>query len=248
MKYLAFALFLLSNVLVAVGGADIITISDLNADSSPNFSSTPALELEGVLLGSPVNAGSSFAITSQPLAGQRSSALVATYLVEDVDLDGDGLFTEDFSFSITFASNDIGGVGFSGSGEVFGVGDDFTINPDESFSILVSVLGDTSSTHDVNVDGITEIDFESLQDAGFRVEDGNGSSNFISVIENNVLHRPFQNPVFEFVDGNRGRDGTVEDWSVQFSTVAVPEPSTMTFLGMALLFLAGSRRRASLSF
>ena len=51
MKYLAFALFLLSNVLVAVGGADIITISDLNADSSPNFSSTPALELEGVLLG-----------------------------------------------------------------------------------------------------------------------------------------------------------------------------------------------------
>ena len=113
---------------------------------------------------------------------------------------------------------------------------------------MVSVLGDTSSTHDVNVDGITEIDFESLQDAGFRVEDGNGSSNFISVIENNVLDRPFQNPVFEFVDGNRGRDGTVEDWSVQFSTVAVPEPSTMTFLGMALLFLAGSRRRASLSF
>lgn len=244
MKWLTIILFFLVNVLADAGVADVITITDLNADSSPSS------DLEGVLEGSPVSAASSFAITSPPLALALGPQLLATYLVQDVDLDGDGLFAEDFSFSITFASSD-GGIGFSGSGEVFGVGNDRTINPDESFSISVTVLGDTSTTHDVVADGITEIDFQSLRDAGFRVTDTNGSFNFVSVFEsnlesesvNNVLTRPFVDPVFQYVDGNRGRFGTVDDWSVQFSTVAVPEPSSMACLGVVLLFFCGKRHR-----
>ena len=58
-----------------------------------------------------------------------------------------------------------------------------------------------------------------------------------------MLTRPFVDPVFQYVDGNRGRFGTVDDWSVQFSTVAVPEPSSMACLGVVLLFFYGKRHR-----
>ena len=159
-----------------------------------------------------------------------------------MDLDGDGFFDEDFTFSVTFASPT--DVRFSTSREVFGTGSGARIDPGDSFSLTVNVLGDSSATHDVSFDGVTEIAFEALIDAGFDVTDASGTENFIA-LGNSIplaLVRPFVNPSFEYVNGNLGRFGTVTNWSVQFSTSAIPEPGSLAMLGLIATSL-GLRRR-----
>ena len=223
---------LITTVLCASSDANLVTISEMNADTND--------ELEGTLGGSGVDGGSAFSITTVPSVTQVASAM-AEYLVEDVDLDGDGVFDEDFAFSVTFASPD--GVNFSDSREVFGAGPSAVILSDDSISLTVSVLSDSSATHDVSFDGITGIDFQSLQDAGFAVTDAAGTENFIAVIDENALSRPFVNPVFQYVGGNTGRGGTVEEWSVQFSTTAIPEPGNLAIFSLIATGLGLRRRR-----
>ena len=222
---------LITAVLCASSEASLITISELNADTND--------QLEGTLGGSGVDGGSTFSITTTPVTAQVAST-TAEYLVGGVDLDGDGFFGEDFTFSVTFASR--GDVNFSDSREVFGTGPSASISINDSFSLSVTVLSDSSATHDVSFDGVTGIDFQSLEDAGFDVTDASGTENFIAVIENNVFSRPFLNPLFEYVGGNGGRFGTVEEWSVQFSTSAIPEPGSLAIFGLIATGL-GLRRR-----
>lgn len=223
-----------SVVAVASVHADIITISELNADTND--------QLEGTLAGPGVNVGSAVSITSVPSSAQVAST-TASYLVQGVDLDGDGLFSEDFAFSITLSSPQ--GILFSGTREVFGTGVGAGIDFNESFSIAVNVVSDTSATHDVSFDGVFEIDFESLVDANFAVTDSSGTDTFIADAGNTVLPRLYVDPLFQYVTGgNDGRFGTVEEWSIQFSSAAaVPEPNSFVMLGIGFLALAGSRRR-----
>ena len=223
-----------SVVAVASVHADIITISELNADTND--------QLEGTLAGPGVNVGSAVSITSVPTLAQVAST-TASYLVQGVDLDGDGLFSEDFEFSITLSSDD--DILFSTSREVFGTGSNATIFLNDSFSVAVDVVSDTSTTHDVSFDGVFEIDFQSLVDANFAVTDSSGTDTFIADADNTVLPRLYVDPLFQYITGgNDGRFGTVEEWSIQFSSAAaVPEPNSFVMLGIAFLSLTSVRRR-----
>ncbi len=222
-------------VACVTANASIVTIADMNADDEGSGN-----QLEGTLGGTGVGGSSGFSITSGVVSTQSSSTS-ATYLVTDVDLDDDNVFAESFSFSITFAS--ASGINFSSSQETFGV-DDESVSLNESFSLTFDLLSDSSSTHDVVFDGLSSIDFVSLTGSNFEVTDGSGTETFTSVGGANALPRLFVDPSFQYVTGGDLTDtGTVEDWSIQFSTQAVPEPATFAMFGVALVGLGFRRRK-----
>lgn len=213
--------------------AAIITITAMNADGNP------ASELEGLLGGSGTNGSSLFAIDTSPSA-VASVSVNADYTVDNVDIDNDGTFAESFSFRVTFASPE--NIDFQTSLESMGLGNNEVIDVDESFSMTFSVLSDTSVTHDVRFDGMSAIDFISMSDSavdvnGTVVELNGGSTPLPSLVVNPTF-------TFQLGSGETAFDsGTFEDWDIQFSTAAVPEPSHFALLPLLGMSVVVGRRR-----
>ena len=220
--------------LVQSSFAGLITVSDLNADSD-------AGELEGLPGGDGLG-GSLSILGTTPTSGL--SAIIVNYRLSNVDIDGDGAFTESFDFSITFdnatTGDDIFGSGstidFGSTRETFGIGANEEFDPGEAFRLSGSVLSDSSDTHDVSFDGFTSIDFVSL--TGTIATD---IDTFTAVAGNNAL-TPDGDVTLVFLAGAGSEGGPIEDWGVQFSTSAVPEPSSLFLILLGGPFALRRRR------
>lgn len=212
--------------------AGLITVMDMNADSDV-----------GDLLGSPGNDGLGGALSILSVTPTTGAASVtATYRLADVDIDGDGNFNESFDFSITIdnAADGLFGsstVDFQNSRDRFGIGGNEEFDPDESFRMSGAIISDTSATHAVTFDGFTAIEFESL--SGTINVDGRS---FTAGSGNNAL-TPDGEETFAFSSGSDG--GPIVDWSVQFSTTAVPEPGSLLTCWLVIGLLIRPRREAT---
>ena len=247
-QYTSFLAVLTSIVFsIPVANATVITISGLNAqDDGAGAGSMPD---EFNLSGSGVGGGSNMTIDVLPDT-TSGTPRTARYTVIDVDLDGNGSFTESFSFTISFES--ASNIDFSNTREVMGVNDEL-FNPGESFSMSVDSITDSSESVRVRYDGISEVDFQSMAGADLNVTQGGITTTttlgggLTSIIPSGSGSIGFTNPTFTYA--NTG-DTTVtsdalENWTMQFTTV--PEPSPVA----AIALLAGygywwQRRRVQL--
>ena len=232
MKQYIIALALVSTC--SVLSATSILISDMNADVSGS--------LEGSLSGSGTNGSSAFDIDSTPSVDQVASTF-ADYTVTGVDIDGNASFTENFSFRITFSSPD--DINFSTTLETMGLGDDELISLNESFTMTISILSDSSATHDVTFDGMTAVDFISMSETDLSIVSSSGNSTVTLAGGSTPLGGTFFNPTFTYANtGDVSNSGTFEDWNLQFSTSPVPEPNTYALLaGISALGFVMLRRR-----
>ena len=210
-----------------------ISISDMNADSDSG-------QLEGTLAGTAINGTSTFAITAAPSI-DASSPTFADYTVSGVDLDGDNSFSESFSFRITFSSSS--NINFSSTRETLGVNDE-TFDLGESFNMSLSILSDSSLTHEVSFTGFSTLDFISLTGTDLSVTSAGGNTTVTLLAGNTDLGGFFTDPTFTYANtGNLTNSGTFEDWSLAFSTSPVPEPQEVAILlGLLSLSIACYRK------
>jgi hypothetical protein len=217
--------------------AGLITVSELNADSDTG-------DLEGLPGGDGL--GGSLSILGTTPTASGLSAITVNYRLSNVDIDGDGTFAESFDFSITFDNASVGDdifgsqstIDFGSTRETFGIGANEEFDPGEAFRLSGSVLSDTSATHDVSFDGFTSIDFVSL--TGTITTD---TDTFTAVAGDNPL-TPDGDVTIVFLEGTGSEGGPVEDWGVQFSTTAVPEPSSLFLILLGGPFALRRRRRS----
>ncbi|WP_160168091.1 PEP-CTERM sorting domain-containing protein [Rhodopirellula sallentina] len=233
-------------LLAAECQSSVITIVDMNADGNPSSGA----ELEGTVGGNGTDGTSSFAINTAPSSVQVGSTS-ARFTVSNVDLNDDNSFNESFVFDLTFSSpNDIN---FTTSLETMGLGGDGQITLGESFTMTFDIVSDTSATHDVVFDGVSEVDFINLADTDLSITSMSGGTTITLVGGSTPLGGLYVNPTFEYSNtGDLADSGTFEDWSVQFSTItatAVPEPSSLALLGViaGVVTLRNRRRLAKVN-
>ncbi|EMI57345.1 PEP-CTERM bacterial domain protein [Rhodopirellula sallentina SM41] len=166
-------------------------------------------------------------------------------------MNDDNSFNESFVFDLTFSSpNDIN---FTTSLETMGLGGDGQITLGESFTMTFDIVSDTSATHDVVFDGVSEVDFINLADTDLSITSMSGGTTITLVGGSTPLGGLYVNPTFEYSNtGDLADSGTFEDWSVQFSTItatAVPEPSSLALLGViaGVVTLRNRRRLAKVN-
>ena len=221
---------------VEAASASIISISGMNADSDSS-------ELEGSLGGNGSDGTSVLSISTGP-ATVASTSTFADYTISNVDLDDDSVFAENFSFRITFSSSSGNGVNFIDSREVFGIDGESSDNENfdigESFTMAFSILSDSSLTDDVVFDGMSELDAVNLSGATVGITSSSGNANITMAGVSTSLGGLFLDPTFTL---STAFSGTIEDWSIQFSTSAIPEPSSALLVGMTALFVCFLRRR-----
>ena len=231
LSYLFLAMMLMMGFATPRASASIVTIDAMNADGNP------ASDLEGTLGGSGVDGTSLFSISSAPSSNEIGSTFAA-YSVANVDIDDDGAFDDSFTFEISFSSPN--NVNFFSSLESMGLGDNEDIDLGESLTMNVSITSNSSITHNVVFDGFDAFDFISMSE---MTVDVNGTD-FEILGGNTELGQLFAAPTltFENLTANPFNSGTFEDWSLQFSTQAIPEPTSLATFSIAL-FIVGRRRR-----
>lgn len=224
MKSYLIPLMMIAGTLTSFGTN--ISMLAINADNDGSA-------IEGTFAGNGTSASSAYSFLAGPSAEAVASTF-ADYAVSGVDIDGDNIFEESFSFRISFSSAT--NINFSASLETLGAGDE-SLSLNESFALSVEVLNDSSLSHDVQFDGFSSLDFISLSGTDLGISSTSGNTVIAASAGDTSLGGLFIDPTVSYLNsGNITNIGSLEDWSIQFSTSPVPEPSSIAFvLGITTL-------------